>query len=127
MRSYISKFSEAAIRNAEERGDGKFNFDEVRRMMSGLDPVAGIVHEFSLSLARQSTRKKEELLKRALPQVDDIQEFAGRLTVVRPKDGTETYSLDGKPVIMFMPPDHEAGGEGNEVKLVTSQKYQIFK
>jgi len=96
-------------------------------MMSGLDPVAGIVQEFSLSLARRSIKQKEELLKRALPQVDDIHEFAGRLTVVRPTDGTETYSLDGSPVIMFMPADYETSSEGNEVRLVTSQKYQIFK
>lgn len=58
--------------------------------------------------------------------IEDLSKFKGRLSLVL-CGKTETYYLDGKPLITFYPPDFQIEETDTSIKLLKNQKYKIHE
>ncbi len=88
--------------------------------------MSDIIGELVGQLTKGMVGKKEAAIRSVLPGGRSIGDDLGRLGMVTTPDGCETYTLDGKPIIKFLPPefDHESSRE--ITKIVGTIRYQVL-
>jgi len=83
---------------------------------------------YSGELAKQCAQSTDKAITDALGKLGiafvDYHALSKRMTCeIDPRDNTETYTLDGEPIIKFWPLEIKTVNEGASVKIVARRKF----